>query len=102
MQELIDQLKSKAGLTEDQAVKAVHTIKEFIQSKLPPMMHGMVDNFLAQNNNADDDFIDGGGAEDEDDSIGDKINDWKDKAGDAAKDALGKLKSMMNDKDKEL
>jgi hypothetical protein len=101
MQELIDQLKSKAGLTEDQAIKAVHTIKEFIQSKLPPMMHGMVDNFLAQNKNDDDDFVDGG-SEEEGEDFTDKLSGWKDKAEDAAKDALGKLKSMMNDKDKEL
>lgn len=46
MQDLIEELKTKAGLTEEQAVKAVQTIKEFIQSKLPPMMQGMVDNFI--------------------------------------------------------
>lgn len=46
MQDLIEQLKSKAGLNDEQAMKAIETIKEFIQSKLPPMMQGMVDNFM--------------------------------------------------------
>jgi len=46
MQELIQALVNKAGITEEQAVKSVETIKEFIQSKLPPMMHGVIDNFL--------------------------------------------------------
>lgn len=55
MQQLIDQLKSDAGLTEEQAVKSIQTIKEFIQSKLPPMMHEMVDNFLKDGGNDDDD-----------------------------------------------
>ncbi len=54
MQELIDQLVSKAGLTPEQAQKALVVIKEYIQSQLPPMMQGMVDNFMGGNNSADD------------------------------------------------
>ena len=54
MQELIDQLKDKAGLTEDQAVKSLQTITEYIKSKLPPMMSGMVDNFLGAQSHEDD------------------------------------------------
>ncbi|RYD52823.1 MAG: hypothetical protein EOP52_01360 [Sphingobacteriales bacterium] len=46
MNELIQQLTDKAGLTEDQAQKAISVIKDYIQSQLPPMMQGMVDNFL--------------------------------------------------------
>lgn len=56
MQELIDQLKTKAGLTDEQAIKSLQIIKEYIQSKLPPMMQGMVDNFLGSS--AGSDFMD--------------------------------------------
>ena len=54
MQELIKELIDKVGLTEDQALKSVDTIKTFIQSKLPPMMHGLVDNFLNPQSKAED------------------------------------------------
>ena len=42
MQELIDQLKEKAGLNDDQAAKAIETIKDFVKEKFP-MMAGAVD-----------------------------------------------------------
>lgn len=59
MNELIDQLTEKAGITEDQAHKAVEVIKEYITSQLPPMMQGMVDNFLKSGNQSAqaDDFL---------------------------------------------
>jgi hypothetical protein len=43
MQELIDQLKAKAGINEEQAVKAIEAVKDFVKSKLPPMIAGNVD-----------------------------------------------------------
>lgn len=43
MQELIDQLKEKAGINEEQAVKAIEAVKDFVKSKLPPMIAGNVD-----------------------------------------------------------
>lgn len=57
MQDLIEQLKTKAGLSEEQAAKAIETIKEFIQSKLPPMMQGMVDNFMGTQADDKDDIL---------------------------------------------
>ena len=48
MEELILELQDKAGLTEEQAHKSLETIKAYIESKLPPMMSGMMDNFLGQ------------------------------------------------------
>ncbi len=58
MNELINQLTEKAGLTEEQAHKALDVIKEYIQSQLPPMMQGMVDNFLKPGNQPQaDDFL---------------------------------------------
>ena len=54
MDDLIQQLKEKAGLNDEQAVKALETIKDYIQSKLPPMMSGIVDNFLNTTPHEDD------------------------------------------------
>jgi hypothetical protein len=56
MQELIDKLKTEVGLTDEQAIKSLQVIKDYITSKLPPMMQGMVDNFLGSS--ASDDFMD--------------------------------------------
>lgn len=53
MQELIQQLVDKAGLTPEQAAKSIEVIKEYIQSQLPPMMQGMVDNFMGSQQTGD-------------------------------------------------
>jgi hypothetical protein len=45
MQELINRLTEKAGISSDQAQTAIHTIKDFIKEKFP-MMAGAVDNFF--------------------------------------------------------
>ena len=55
MQELIQKLKDNAGLTDEQAMKAVSTMKEFISGKVPPMFSGFVDNFFADSSAAADD-----------------------------------------------
>jgi len=41
MQELVDKLKSEAGLTDEQAKKAIETIKNFVVEKFP-MLEGAV------------------------------------------------------------
>jgi hypothetical protein len=41
MQELIDKLKAEAGLTDEQAKKAITTIKAFVVDKFP-MLEGTV------------------------------------------------------------
>ena len=45
MQELINRLTDKAGISPEQAHTAIHTIKDFIKEKFP-MMAGAVDNFF--------------------------------------------------------
>ena len=52
MEELIDILGRKAGLNREQSVVAIETMKEYIQSKLPPMMHGAIESFLMGNANS--------------------------------------------------
>lgn len=46
MQELITRLTEKAGISADQATKALETIKDFVKEKFP-MMAGAVDNLFA-------------------------------------------------------
>ena len=43
MQELIEKLKAEAGLTDEQAKKAVQSIKNFVIEKFP-MLEGAVNN----------------------------------------------------------
>ncbi|HET9823934.1 MAG TPA: hypothetical protein VFP87_01300 [Chitinophagaceae bacterium] len=45
MQELIDRLKAEAGLTDEQAKKAIETIKNFVVEKFP-MLQGAVGNLF--------------------------------------------------------
>ena len=45
MQELIDKLKAEAGLTDEQAKKALATIKTYVVEKFP-MLEGAVDNLF--------------------------------------------------------
>ena len=57
MEELIKKLTESAGINEEQAAKAIETVVNFIKDKLPPMMHGVVDNFIGSSNDASDDGI---------------------------------------------
>ncbi|OSZ82733.1 hypothetical protein CAP35_05580 [Chitinophagaceae bacterium IBVUCB1] len=97
---LLEQLKAKAGLNEEQALKAVQTIAEFIKGKVPPMMHGMIDNFLTEDESIMDKMKDM--AESAKDNMegfakeaGEKMSEFGAKAQDATKDALDKLKGFM-------
>lgn len=45
MQELINQLVEKAGISADQATKAIHAVKDYVKEKFP-MMSGAVDNLF--------------------------------------------------------
>ncbi len=47
MQELIDKLKTEAGLTDEQAKKAIAAIKDFVVEKFP-MLEGAVGNLFGQ------------------------------------------------------
>jgi hypothetical protein len=45
MQELIEKLKSEAGLTDEQAKKAIESIKNFVVDKFP-MLEGAIGNLF--------------------------------------------------------
>jgi hypothetical protein len=47
MQELIEKLKSEAGLTDEEAQKAIATIKNYVVEKFP-MLEGAVGNLFGQ------------------------------------------------------
>jgi hypothetical protein len=128
MNELIQQLMSKAGLTEAQAVQATSVTRDFLKTKLPPQMTGMVDNFFAGNFDAaaaaapsgakSDDWMNKAkeAAADAGDKLGDfaakakdkaedfaedaarKAGEWAHKAEDFAEDAMDKLKDMFGSK----
>ena len=51
MQELITRLTEKAGISAEQAAKAVDTIKDFVKEKFP-MMAGAVDNLFGSADNS--------------------------------------------------
>ena len=55
MQDLIAQLKDKAGLTDEQALKTIQVMKDYIMGNVPPMFSGFVDKFFEKNNTAIDD-----------------------------------------------
>lgn len=54
MDDLIQQLKDKAGLTEEQALKALDTMKDYLMGKVPPMFSGFVDSFFAKSAKSDE------------------------------------------------
>ncbi|HVZ56895.1 MAG TPA: hypothetical protein VG870_09585 [Chitinophagaceae bacterium] len=47
MQELIDRLKSEAGLTDEQARKALEAVKQYVVEKFP-MLEGAVGSLFGQ------------------------------------------------------
>jgi len=66
MQELIQQLQEKAGLTTEQATKAIEVVRDFVKSKVPPFIGDTVDKWFAGMDNppksiqqSDEDFLDG-------------------------------------------
>ena len=48
MEDLVQQLKERAGLTDEQAIKVIATMKDYLMGKVPPMFSGFVDSFFAK------------------------------------------------------
>ena len=53
MQELINRLKENAGINEEQAMKALETIKDCVKEKFP-MLGGAVDNMFSASGSDED------------------------------------------------
>ena len=95
MQELITKLTEKAGISAEQAGKAIDTIKDFVKEKFP-MMAGAVDNLFAESAPA----AAPAQAKKEETSIMDKISDVipgdaGQKVEDFAKNAAHKAEDMF-------
>jgi hypothetical protein len=56
MQELIDKIMQNAGVTADQAAKAIEAVKDFVKEKFP-MLGGAVDSMFASSSAGDDPAI---------------------------------------------
>lgn len=54
MEELIQKLKAQAGITDEQAVKALQAITEFVKEKFP-MLGGAVDNIFKMQSDSNSD-----------------------------------------------
>ena len=87
MQELIQNITAKAGITEQQATVAVNTTKEYIKSKVPPMASGMVDQFFSGTFDPSAAMKAAAGQQ----------SDWMDKAKEAAQDATEKVTEFTHD-----
>lgn len=93
MQELIDQLISHAGLTSEQAVKAIEAFRQFLHGKVPPMFHGMIDNFMDSEETLLDKMKETG------EKVGGSMTDFAHKAGESAGDFMEKMKGMFTHTD---
>ena len=56
MHELITLLQEKAGISQEQAIKAVDTIKDFVKEKFP-MLGGAVDNMFGSAGKTEEDGL---------------------------------------------
>jgi len=110
MQELINQLTEKAGISPDQANKAIATIKDFVKEKFP-MLSGAVDNMFAgsADNTASAPAAASGEAPKAEDhtmldkisdvipgETGEKIEDFAKKAADKAEDVFDSVKDKLS------
>jgi hypothetical protein len=57
MNELVKLLKEKAGLTDEQAVKTIQIMRQFLDGKVPAMFRGVVDKFFADAPRAGDEDV---------------------------------------------
>jgi hypothetical protein len=57
MEELIDRLKEKAGITAEQAQSVLETVKDYVKEKFP-MLEGAVENLFATGQQKGEDFLD--------------------------------------------
>ena len=87
MQELIQNIMAKAGISEQQATVAVNTTKDYIKTKVPPMASGMVDQFFTGT------FDPSAALK----AATSQQSDWMSKAKDAAEDATEKVTEFTHD-----
>lgn len=97
MQELINRLTEKAGISNEQAIKALDTIKDFVKEKFP-MMAGAVDNLLGGQQSGTDTTAAAAASMPESNSFLDKVSDLiPGEAGQKAEDIAKKVADKASD-----
>ncbi len=86
MQELINKVMAASGITEEQAIKSVETVKGYIKEKLPENFRSQIDN-----------LVNGGSlTEGIKSQLNDVADDLRNKAEDVIKDIRGKTGEMAD------
>jgi uncharacterized protein YjbJ (UPF0337 family) len=93
MQELINKLVAEAGLTTDQASKALQVMVGHVKGILPPAFGDSIDNMLSGKVDTSSFAANANAAKSE--SILDKAENLADKAGDKIEDLAGKAKEKL-------
>lgn len=97
MQELLDKIIARTGISAEQATKTIDTVKEFIKEKFP-MVAGAVDGLFKDDKSGEggssildkiSDVIPGG--------VGEKIEQFAKDNSDKAGDVLDKFKDKLGD-----
>lgn len=110
MQEFIDELQQKVGLTAEQAKKAIETIIEKVKTKVPEMLHGTIDSVFTAGSQKGEDLMQRAQefarqAKDKAGEYADKAEDWaedtKDKAEDIVKNMGDKLSGLFGSRSSE-
>lgn len=83
MQEYIDELQQKVGLTADQAKQAVETIVNKVKSKVPESFHSAIDNLFAGQTASD--------------ALKQKYQDFSDQAGEKLQQFGSEAKEQLNE-----
>ena len=55
MEELINKISNNAGITDEQSMKALETVKDYVKEKFP-MMAGAVDKLFEGGDKKDEDY----------------------------------------------
>ena len=110
MQELIDKLVTKAGLTLEQATHSVQVMLEHVKTKLPPAFTANIEHLFSDNHTSEpkeswrdkaEDFAEHAKEKFEEISTEakEKMGEVADKAEEMAKESLEKLKSILGHKE---
>ncbi len=100
METLLTKLKNEVGLSDEQALKVMSCITDYMQENgLQPdwekFLKGKAKNLMDTAKSAFDDFSHK--AQDYADKIGDKVEDWADKAQDSVEDLSEEAKQKVNE-----
>ncbi len=83
MEALIQKVVGKAGITDEQAKKAIETVSEELKSKFPSFLHNEIDNVINGSRFGD--------------SYRDKAEHLRDKIEEAAKEAGSRAEGVINE-----